>query len=205
MDMHEAMRYAQFLSRLTRCQLNVLRGIVKGLTPEQVARECCNAGPTISSHLTQIYKVTRDVWKPLPGESRDFYFLYAKFEGLRQNDELWSLLSSVHRKQLLQVLLTVLLRTQHQSETLTDQDKEACAQVIARLTKRQLEVLHAVAEGLTPEQVAQQLGLSPKTVYGNLAAIFMQCDFVWGQTKHSYKHLKRKFALYFRQDGKGNG
>ncbi len=57
MNMHEAVCYARFLSQLTQFQLIVLGWIVKGLTPQQVAKKLCYAESTISYHLTQIYEV----------------------------------------------------------------------------------------------------------------------------------------------------
>lgn len=61
-----------------------------------------------------------------------------------------------------------------------DYAEEACARtVLVRLTERQQEVLQAFATSLNPQQVAEKLVISTKTVDRHKAVILVECHNVW--------------------------
>jgi non-specific serine/threonine protein kinase len=56
--------------------------------------------------------------------------------------------------------------------TTPSETKEHPSQLIATLTKREIEVLRFVASGLTDGEVAEKLGLSPRTIHSHLHSIY---------------------------------
>lgn len=84
-------------------------------------------------------------------------------------------------------------------------ERARCEAVIERLTKRQREILRAFAvlegEG-TPQAVADQLGISIKTVDSHKTAILAECRAAWGLPENGprldYHFLRERFRPYFR-------
>jgi DNA-binding NarL/FixJ family response regulator len=53
---------------------------------------------------------------------------------------------------------------------------QAGAMKIARLTNREREIIHLIAEGLKNKEIARRLSISPATVRHHLSAIFAKLD-----------------------------
>lgn len=96
------------------------------------------------------------------------------------------------------------LNTVPQSRSRLDQlEMERCRQVVDRLTERQLDVLRAFAEGLTPKEVAKTLYISRATINSHKSVINDLCRQAWGlpdNERLSYSFLYKKFEPFF-----GNG
>ncbi len=110
-----------------------------------------------------------------------------------------------HLPQPPEVSAQVMLRTQiAQMDTQMDAGERACcAQVVNLLTKRQREVLRAFTKGLTRKEVADQLGISTKTVDTLKTVIFEHCRNIWelpGDAPLDHSFLKEHFAHYFDKD-----
>lgn len=80
------------------------------------------------------------------------------------------------------------------------EQRRRCQAVVDRLTGRQVEVLRAFAEGLSPQEVAERLGITLKTVDTHKAAILDECRNAWevpSEERLTYHFLRRRFAAYF--------
>lgn len=83
----------------------------------------------------------------------------------------------------------------------TDQ-RRRCQAVVKRLTDRQVEVLRAFADGLSPQEVAERLGITLKTVDSHKSAILEECRAAWElptEERLTYHFLRRQFAAYFAE------
>jgi CRISPR-associated protein Csx14 len=72
--------------------------------------------------------------------------------------------------------------------------------VIGRLTDRQQEVLRLLAAGLVPQEVAERLGVTLKTVDGHKSVILAECRTAWelpAEAHLTYHWLREKFGQYF--------
>src|SRR5258708_2177356 len=77
-------------------------------------------------------------------------------------------------------------------------------QVKLALTKGQLKVLQAFAEGMNPAQVANALSISPSTVSTHTTKIFVACRNAWNMPEGqplNYYFLRDKFEKYFDHNG----
>lgn len=75
-----------------------------------------------------------------------------------------------------------------------------CREVIDRLTDRQQEVLRSLAAGLTPQEVAERLGVTLKTVDGHKSVILAECRVAWDlpADEHlTYHWLREEFGRHF--------
>jgi CRISPR-associated protein Csx14 len=91
---------------------------------------------------------------------------------------------------------------QAQVQHLDRQHRERCRQVLERLTRRQREVVRAFADGLHPDEVAERLALSLKTVDSHKTRILEECRIAWGLDEHrrlDYRTLHRFFDGYFER------
>lgn len=89
---------------------------------------------------------------------------------------------------------------QAQVQHLDSQHRQRCQQVWDHLTRRQREILRAFADGLYPEEVAEQLSISSKTVDVHKSTILRECEIAWGLDKRKrldYQTLHRFFAGFF--------
>lgn len=80
------------------------------------------------------------------------------------------------------------------------QERSRCAQVAKEATGRQLDVLRAFAEGLSPQEVAEHLCLSIKTVDTHKTVLLGLCRNAWNKGPNEsldYHFLQRAFADYF--------
>ncbi len=82
------------------------------------------------------------------------------------------------------------------------QERARCAQVKQQATGRQLDVLRAFAEGLSPQEVADRLCLSIKTVDTHKTVLLSLCRNAWNKGPHEsldYRFLQKAFANYFAE------
>ncbi len=79
-----------------------------------------------------------------------------------------------------------------------------CAMVWGRLTDRQREVLEVLAVGLMPQEAAERLGITLKTLDAHKTQILAECRVVWGlaeDARITYHWLREHFGpwLAFRE------
>jgi CRISPR-associated protein Csx14 len=81
---------------------------------------------------------------------------------------------------------------------LDDAERSRCESVVNQLTPRQREILEVFAGGLSPQQVADRLGISLHTVNSHKKVILELCRNVWTEQKPvRYYHLREWFGPYF--------
>ena len=86
-----------------------------------------------------------------------------------------------------------------QTAWLDEAERDRCRAVMERLTERQREVLHVIADGHSPQSVAEQLSITLNTVNSHKTVILAECRTAWGlpeDTHLSYHFLREKFGLY---------
>ena len=79
-------------------------------------------------------------------------------------------------------------------------DLAYCAQVWERLTPRQQEVVRALAGGLLPQEAAERLGITLKTLDTHKTQILAECRIAWQlpETEHlTYHFLHEHFGAWF--------
>ena len=72
--------------------------------------------------------------------------------------------------------------------------------MVDRLTSRQVEVLRAFAGGLTPQEVAERLVVTVKTVDAHKTVILDECRNAWNLPEGgwlTYHFLREKFGRHF--------
>ena len=87
-----------------------------------------------------------------------------------------------------------------QTAWLDDSERRRCRQVWVQLTERQRDVLRAFALGGTPQDVAEDLVISIKTVNSHKTVIMSLCRAAWDvpdSTYLSYHFLREKFRVFF--------
>jgi len=80
------------------------------------------------------------------------------------------------------------------------QERARCSQVVQEATGRQLDVLRAFAEGLSPQEVADHLCLSIKTVDTHKTVLLGLCRNAWNKGPNEsldYHFLQKAFDQYF--------
>ena len=85
-------------------------------------------------------------------------------------------------------------------QPLSTEERVRCQQVILRATKRQREVLFALAHGLTPKEVAKQLNITRKAVNQHNAALLEICRDVWNVHVSNYRYIYVIFVRYMVQN-----
>ena len=84
------------------------------------------------------------------------------------------------------------------SRRLLDYGEEARKTAVRKnLTRRQIEVLNAFAQGLTPQEVAEKLVISVKTVDSHKTVILAECRNVWALPDEKwldYRFIETKFT-----------
>jgi CRISPR-associated protein Csx14 len=81
-------------------------------------------------------------------------------------------------------------------------ERARCRAVVGRLTPRQLDVLRAFAAGRNPQEVAESLGVSLKTVDSHKTVILGECRNAWEMPEDarlSYHFLRDKFGPFFAE------
>lgn len=90
-------------------------------------------------------------------------------------------------------------------QALDETELARCKAVVKALTLRQREVLFAFAHGRNPQQVAQQLAISIRTIDSHKTAILGECRNVWDvpeDTRLDFRFVAEKFGSYVdRLDG----
>lgn len=79
-------------------------------------------------------------------------------------------------------------------------DRARCEQVLARLTERQREVLAALVEGLTVQEIAERLCIVLSTVHAHKKQIFAECAIAWDlpvDARADARWLRETFAPCF--------
>ena len=83
-----------------------------------------------------------------------------------------------------------------------DDEQARCRRVIERLTDRQQAVLQLFAAGRTPQEVAEALNISLKTVDTHKTTILAECRNEWPSPppggRFDYHFLREKFGPYFQ-------
>ena len=75
-----------------------------------------------------------------------------------------------------------------------------CRAVLARLTAREQEVLHELAAGATPQEAAERLSITLRTVNAHKTVILGECRAEWELASGhylSYHFLRERFGPYF--------
>jgi len=88
-----------------------------------------------------------------------------------------------------------------QTRWLDSAGRARCRAVVEQLTPRQSDVLRAFAGGQNPQEVAETLCVTVKTVHAHKTVILSECRNAWelGQdARLDYHFLREKFGRYFR-------
>jgi CRISPR-associated protein Csx14 len=86
-----------------------------------------------------------------------------------------------------------------QTARLDEAERARCRAVAERLTLRQLDVLRAIASGQTPQEAAEKLNISLKTVDTHKTAILDECRVAWVLADDAwidYHFLRDRFAPF---------
>jgi CRISPR-associated protein Csx14 len=88
-----------------------------------------------------------------------------------------------------------------QTRWLDSAERACCRAVVEQLTSRQLDVLRAFAAGRRPQEVAETLCVTVKTVHAHKTIILSECRNAWELpegTRLDYYFLREKFGRYFQ-------
>jgi CRISPR-associated protein Csx14 len=86
-----------------------------------------------------------------------------------------------------------------QTRWLDETERARCQAVLGRLTPRQVDVLRALAAGESPQEVAERLNISLKTVDTHKTAILSECRVAWALPDDAwldYHFLRDKFGPF---------
>lgn len=84
-----------------------------------------------------------------------------------------------------------------QTHWLDEAERARCQQVMERLTSRQLDVLRAFASGQRPQEVAESLCITVRTVHAHKTVILAECRNAWElpqDARLDYYFLREKFG-----------
>ena len=84
-----------------------------------------------------------------------------------------------------------------QTRRLDQAERARCQALIQRLTPRQVDVLRALAAGHSPQETADRLGISLKTVDTHKTAILGECRVIWSlpeDDRLDYHFVREKFG-----------
>ncbi|RLC70819.1 MAG: histidine kinase [Chloroflexi bacterium] len=87
-----------------------------------------------------------------------------------------------------------------QTRWLDSTERARCQAATEQLTPRQLDVLRAFAAGQSPQEVAESLCVTVKTVHAHKTVILSECRNGWELPKDArldYHFLREKFGRYF--------
>lgn len=87
-----------------------------------------------------------------------------------------------------------------QTRWLDSVERARCQAVIERLTPRQLETLRALAAGKSPQEAAEALCVTVKTIHAHKTVILQECRNAWElppDARLDYHFLREKFGRYF--------
>jgi len=80
-------------------------------------------------------------------------------------------------------------------------ERARCRAVVEQLTPRQLDVLRTFASGQTPQEAAETLCVTVKTVHAHKTVILSECRNAWEfpeDARLDYHFLREKFGRYFQ-------
>lgn len=83
------------------------------------------------------------------------------------------------------------------------EERKRCLRVIESLTPRQRETLHAFAQGGSPQDVAEALTITLKTVDSHKTAILAECRIAWALSPDAwldYHWLRERFGWFLRDE-----
>lgn len=112
-------------------------------------------------------------------------------------------LSQSFLSQLLDTNATARALLHSQKEQAEAEERARCKQVEQALTKRALEILRTFAQGMSPQEVAEQLGIALSTVSTYTTKILDECRIAWDMPNDHplrYYFLREKFKKYFGFD-----
>lgn len=181
MEAQERLHCDQVVTQATGRQIDVLRAFAQGLSPQEVAKQLCLSIKTVDTHKTVLLGLCRMAWNKGPDEPLDYRFLYKTFAGYFDSDEASGLGAA----------------------SIGEQERLRCDQVVTQATRRQIDVLRAFAQGLSPQEVAKQLCLSIKTVDTHKIVLLGLCRKAWSIEAGmplDYRFLCKTFAGYFDSD-----
>lgn len=87
-----------------------------------------------------------------------------------------------------------------QTRWLDSRERTRCRAVIERLTPRQLDTLRALAAGQSPQEAAEALCVTVKTIHAHKTVILQECRNAWElspEARLDYHFLRDKFGRYF--------
>ena len=87
-----------------------------------------------------------------------------------------------------------------QTRWLDSAERARCQTAVAQLTPRQADVLRAFADGKSPQEVAEALCVTVKTVHAHKTVILGECRNAWEfpqDARLDYHFLREKFGRYF--------
>jgi CRISPR-associated protein Csx14 len=90
-----------------------------------------------------------------------------------------------------------------QTHWLDKAERTRCRWVVERLTSRQLDVLQAFAAGQRPQEVAETLCVTVRTVHAHKTVILAECRNAWElpeDARLDYYFLREKFGRYLGHD-----
>ncbi len=91
-----------------------------------------------------------------------------------------------------------------QMHWLDEGERARCRAVVAHLTGRQLDTLRALAAGQSPQEAAETLCVTVKTIHAHKTVILNECRNAWElppDARLDYHFLREKFGRYFGQGG----
>jgi CRISPR-associated protein Csx14 len=91
-----------------------------------------------------------------------------------------------------------------QTRWLDSAERTRCRAVVERLTPRQTDVLRAFAAGQSPQEAAETLCVTVKTIHAHKTVILGECRNTWEfpeDTRLDYHFLHEKFGRYFQAPG----
>ena len=89
-----------------------------------------------------------------------------------------------------------------QTRWLDSTERARCQAAVEQLTHRQLDVLRAFAGGQSPQEVAEALCVTVKTVHAHKTVILSECRNAWElpeDARLDYHFLREKFGRYFER------
>jgi CRISPR-associated protein Csx14 len=91
-----------------------------------------------------------------------------------------------------------------QTHWLDETERRRCRQVAGQLTPRELETLRAFAAGQNPQEVAEALCVTVRTVHAHKSKVLDHCRNAWElppEARLAYYFLREKFGRYFQVPG----
>lgn len=88
-----------------------------------------------------------------------------------------------------------------QTHWLDETERRRCQQVADQLTPREMETLRAFAAGQNPQEVAETMCVTVRTVHAHKTVILAECRNAWELPEDewlTYHFLREKFGRYWQ-------